>query len=248
MPPTVPPASNGGGPSATAQPCGPHAAEGAPRFEARGLEREALTSLGENGLELGERRARSHGDYQLGRLVAPRPRPLAQLERLAPGRFSVEGLGIAAADIEARPSRARVENPVSQAVGRRTTSGRQHQNLGSSGNGIIPRCTCILPYSAQRERVGITLPGFNISAGSKARFTAMNCSRSSGENCTHMELSFSTPTPCSPVTVPPSSRLASRISAPKSSQRLSWSRSLASNKMSGCRLPSPAWNTFTHCS
>ncbi|MNF08767.1 hypothetical protein D3C80_2092710 [compost metagenome] len=38
--------------------------------------------------------------------------------------------------------------------------------------------------------------------------------------------------------------LVSRMSAPNSSQRCSWSASLASNRISGCRLPSPAWNTL----
>src|SRR3989442_13173490 len=53
-----------------------------------------------------------------------------------------------------------------------------------------------------------------------------------------MELSFSTPTPCSPVTVPPMATLVSRMSAPNSSQRCSSSGSLASNRISACRLPS----------
>jgi len=57
------------------------------------------------------------------------------------------------------------------------------------------------------------------------------------ENCTHMEFNFSTPTPCSPVTVPPSRTLVSRISAPNSSQRRISSGSSASNKINGsdCR-------------
>jgi hypothetical protein len=100
--------------------------------------------------------------------------------------------------------------------------------------------TCIFPYSAQRTSVGITLPGLSRPAGSKARLTAAICSRSAAENCTHIDDSFSTPTPCSPVTVPPIATLSSRISAPKASARCSWSLSLASNRISGCRLPSPA--------
>ncbi|MCY1374205.1 hypothetical protein D9M69_615320 [compost metagenome] len=90
----------------------------------------------------------------------------------------------------------------------------------------------------------MTLPGFSSDLVSKARFTLNICSFSSGENCTHMLLSFSTPTPCSPVTVPPMATLVSRMSAPKSSQRCNWSASFASNRISGCRLPSPAWNTL----
>jgi len=74
--------------------------------------------------------------------------------------------------------------------------------------------------------------------------TAIIIASSSGENCTHIEFSFSTPTPCSPVIVPPISTLSSRISAPKASARRSWSGSLASKRISGCRLPSPAWKTL----
>ena len=35
--------------------------------------------------------------------------------------------------------------------------------------------TCIFPYSAQRESVGITLPGLRPLCGSKARFSASMC-------------------------------------------------------------------------
>ena len=65
------------------------------------------------------------------------------------------------------------------------------------------------------------------------------------EEIAHMEFSFSTPTPCSPVTVPPSRTLVSKISAPNNSQRRISSGSAASNKINGCKLPSPAWKTFT---
>src|SRR5690606_26105039 len=118
------------------------------------------------------------------------------------------------------------------------------QNRSSSGNRSCPRCTCIFPYSAQRARVGIALPGLSRPAGSKARLTAKKASRSAGENCTHIELIFSTPTPCSPVMVPPYSTQVSRISAPKRSARSHSPGLLASNRISGCRLPSPAWKTF----
>jgi hypothetical protein len=42
--------------------------------------------------------------------------------------------------------------------------------------------------------------------------TACICVSSSLLNCTHIWLSFSTPTPCSPVTVPPTSTQSSRMS------------------------------------
>ena len=67
-----------------------------------------------------------------------------------------------------------------------------------------------------------------------------NASSSAGENCTHMESIFSTPTPCSPVIVPPSSTHSSRMSAPNRSARSHSPGMLASNRISGCKLPSPA--------
>ena len=90
-------------------------------------------------------------------------------------------------------------------------------NRGMSANGSTPRRTCILPYSAQRASVGITLPGLSRPFASNAAFSRSICSRSSGLNCTHIEFSFSIPTPCSPVTVPPNCTLVSRMSAPNSS-------------------------------
>ena len=48
--------------------------------------------------------------------------------------------------------------------------------------------------------MGITLPGLSSPAGSKACLSASICAFSSRLNCTHMLLSFSMPTPCSPVT------------------------------------------------
>ena len=39
----------------------------------------------------------------------------------------------------------------------------------------MPRCTCILPYSAQRDSVGMTLPGLSRLPGSNACLTPKNC-------------------------------------------------------------------------
>src|SRR3546814_12685945 len=46
-----------------------------------------------------------------------------------------------------------------------------HQNRGRSGNGSEPRLPCIRPSSAQRCRVGNTLPWFSSPFGSPAPFT-----------------------------------------------------------------------------
>src|SRR5258708_3769255 len=102
------------------------------------------------------------------------------------------------------------------------------------------------PYSAQRASVGTALPGLSRRAGSNAAFTARNISSSSGWNCTHIWLIFSTPTPCSPVMVPPTSMHFSSTSAANSSVRRSSSASFASNRISGCRLPSPARKGAVH--
>ncbi len=51
-------------------------------------------------------------------------------------------------------------------------------------------------------------------------------------------------TPCSPVMVPPTSMHSLRMREPKRTARCNCASSAASNMISGCRLPSPAWNTL----
>ena len=58
-------------------------------------------------------------------------------------------------------------------------------------------------------------------SGSNTRLMAWNTSSSAEPNCVHIGPSFSTPTPCSPVTVPPTATQSSRISAPSRSARSS---------------------------
>ena len=47
------------------------------------------------------------------------------------------------------------------------------QNLGISGNATRPACTCMRPSSAQRCRVGNTLPGLSRPLASKAHLTPL---------------------------------------------------------------------------
>ena len=54
-------------------------------------------------------------------------------------------------------------------------------------------------------------PGLSSACSSNACFTAWKVSSSSGRNCTHIASIFSTPTPCSPVMVPPTSIDSLRI-------------------------------------
>ena len=90
---------------------------------------------------------------------------------------------------------------------------------------LLPRpmlARCIMASFATVEAAGAAVAAV-IAAGLIPAGLELMDQRmtAAAENCTHMELSFSTPTPCSPVTVPPSSMLVSRISAPKRSQRCS---------------------------
>jgi hypothetical protein len=69
-------------------------------------------------------------------------------------------------------------------------------------------------------------------------------SRSAALNILGMYRDLSTPTPCSPVIEPPASRHASRIWPDTSSAAASCPGTASSYSTSGCRFPSPAWNTF----
>src|SRR5690606_32755069 len=151
---------------------------------------------------------------------------------------AVERLGAAAADEQRLVARVRGHDLLAE-LGQDEFHGGD-QKRGMSGKRSSPPCTCILPYSAQRASVGMTFSGLSSPRGSKARLTARNRSSSSRENCTHIWLIFSMPTPCSPVTVPPTCTQSSRMAAPNFSARSTSSGLLESNRISGCRLPSPA--------
>src|SRR5262249_21263049 len=204
--------------------------------EVRRLERQALAFLPEGGFHFSGRRAAARGQHQLARLVVDDAGVATRVEQLAARFVAVEVLAAAAAQPQRRGARGRRADLVLQCRGR--------QKRASSGCGSAPPWTCMRPYSAQRASVGTALPGLSRARGSKARFTAWNSSSSSGRNCVHIWLIFSTPTPCSPVIVPPTATHFSSPSAANCSVRCSSSALLASKRMSGCRLPSPAWNTF----
>ena len=71
------------------------------------------------------------------------------------------------------------------------------------------------PSSAQRRSCGNTLPGLSRWLGSKAHLTRICWSRSISLNISGIRSRFSTPTPCSPVSTPPTSTQSRRMSAPK---------------------------------
>src|SRR5207245_8893808 len=66
--------------------------------------------------------------------------------------------------------------------------------------------------SMQAPAVGNILPGLHCPLGLKAERSRVIIIKSSGENSLGMKLIFSTPMPCSPVTLPPHLRHSSRIS------------------------------------
>src|SRR6185369_17611180 len=175
----------------------------------------------ENFFDVEKRSAAPCGDDQLGRLVADDAGIAPGVEDLAARRVAVEVLA-AAAQAQRRATCRCLANPLLEELG---------QKRGRSACGSLPPCTCMRPYSAQRARVGTALPGLSSPAGSKACLTARNSSSSSGRNCTHIWSIFSTPTPCSPVIVPPTAMHFSSTSAANCSVRVSWPGSFASNRI-----------------
>ena len=91
------------------------------------------------------------------------------------------------------------------------------QNLGISGNATLPAWTWMRPSSAQRCSVGKTLPGLSRPRSSNAHLSRCCWARSASVNIAGIRSRFSTPTPCSPVSTPPTSTQSLRISAPNAS-------------------------------
>src|SRR4029077_2474803 len=83
--------------------------------------------------------------------------------------------------------------------------------------------------------IGTTLPGFTRSWGSNTRRTARMAARDWPSKIAGMYRSLSTPTPCSPVMVPPAAMQAFMISALAAWTRSCSSGLVASKEMLGCR-------------
>src|SRR5579863_7007177 len=94
--------------------------------------------------------------------------------------------------------------------------------------------------SPQALPMGRTFPGLSRPAGLNAARTRSISARSSGVKIRGMSSFFSMPIPCSPVSAPPTSTQWRMISPPAATTRANCARSRSSNRMSGCRLPSPA--------
>ena len=122
---------------------------------------------------------------------------------------------------------ARAPVPRGLADGRRNPSLVSWQAATFAGNRVSANGNTLLALSSQ--------------PGSKADLIRRCWSSSCALNCTGIRSRFSTPTPCSPVRQPPTSTHSFRMSAPNCSALWKLTGSLASNMISGCRLPSPAW-------
>src|SRR5260221_4239808 len=96
------------------------------------------------------------------------------------------------------------------------------------------------PSPCAASGAGSTLFGLKLPDGSTDVRTRAMTSRSAGLKISGMYACFSMPTPCSPVIVPPASMHCVRISRPAAMTRSRMPASPASNRIIGCRLPSPA--------
>ena len=169
-------------------------------------------------LELGERRAAARRDHQLGRLVVDDAGVAARVEqsrRAARCRRNpcCRRRGCAAA----LPRRARRRGC---APGRSSSI----RSAAARGAAAARRARACAPNSAQRCSVGHGLAGIEQARADRRRASPRGTAPSSAApNCTHIWLIFSTPTPCSPVMVPPTSTHFSSISAANASVRCSWS-------------------------
>src|SRR6202034_951271 len=209
------------------------------------LEGELLFACRRERLDLGERGARLRGQHKLRRLVERDPGEPREVERRIPLRRPADApLGAPADHLQRLAAGKRPADRLLDLGGVARLEVFVHQNRGRSGNATRPEWTCICPSSAQRCSVGNTFPGLSRPLSSNAHLRRCCWSRSACENITGIRSRFSTPTPCSPVSTPPTSTQSRRISAPNSSARSSSPGLLASKMMSGCRLPSPAWNTL----
>src|SRR6185369_6422025 len=171
----------------TSEPRSNTSAQGCSASEMRRLERKHLAALGQRALQLRQRSSSTRRDDRLTGLVCNHTRVAARIENGTGGGIAVEILRATGANSQRSPLRRSLAHRLAQS-GNSSLSAHlgDHQYRGSSANGSFPELTRMRPYSAQRCSVGITLPGFNNCAGSKARLTATNASRVFGSNCEHI--------------------------------------------------------------
>src|SRR5690606_25112632 len=118
---------------------------------------------------------------------------------------------------------------------------QQGQQPPQDRGGVDADGQCVVAHGSPQN----TLPGISMQCGSKTdlierRRSRLVCPRSSARHRL-----WSTPTPCSPVSVPPSLRPArkSSLAASQMTSGTLWGPGAVSMRKLGCRLPSPAWAT-----
>src|SRR5262249_33533773 len=209
------------------QPGGEDAADG--RVRRAGGEGAFLSRPAPSRGQLGHGRAGAGGDSQLGRIASQDARGGAHLD--APGRRVADlplGAGTDGHD------GVRSVDRLAQLV-ELVESGRRRHTHAPSGT------RCVSPHRLPRGRIfcGLALP-----TGSNASRSRACTSRSSLVNTSGIASRFSRPMPCSPDSTPPASTHVRRIASPAACTRSQIPGSRWSKTMSGCRFPSPAWNTF----
>src|SRR6185437_1384689 len=207
-----------------------------------GIKTQALAFFRQHRGDLGQRRGRRGGDNQLGRLIFDDAGKTGDIQpRQIRHRLSDLAAGAARHDLERRFRLARGAHELD---GLGFAGDLLHQKRGRWGWGNCAPWTWICPCSTQAERVGNTLPGLNRPCASKAHFTRPCSASSSGVNMSVIRSRFSTPTPCSPESTPPTLTHRRRMSAPNASARSNSPGFMMSKMIRGCRLPSPAWKTL----
>src|SRR6185437_11692795 len=111
--------------------------------------------------------------------------------------------------------------------------------IGCDAGHVLARADGAMCHSRQ-ACTGTTLPGFDRRSGSNTSRSAHIVASESGEKIRSMYPTLSSPTPCSPVIVPPAATHVCMISDIAACTRFVSSASAALYGMFGCRLPSPA--------
>ena len=205
------------------------------RPKSRRLEGEHLVVRGQRRLDLGERRAGPRGQHQLRRLVGD-DAGRGPTDRARSGRRPAGP--DAALRCRRRRSRAAAPATIAAAHGlgscrarfaargclRHRSEPRQVREAAARRGARASR-----PSSAQRCSVGKHLAGIEQRRRDRRRISrAAAASRSASLNIAGIRSRFSTPTPCSPVSTPPTSTQSRRMSAPNASARSSSPGLLAS--------------------
>src|SRR5690606_7352793 len=90
-----------------------------------------------------------------------------------------------------------------------------------------------------------TLPGLRIPSGSNSCLTPRIRASASGPRACAMKSRLARPMPCSPESVPRSSRVSAKTRGRAVLAARAWDGSSGSNRMLTCRLPLPAWPKVT---